>query len=361
MSQSNSSYPSSGSGGTVTKQSIIESLGYKPTSASWSLPTNNYNPEFLFWASCIVAPTNNYSNGATITWAFLDHATSHGNTFFSSAAGDGASKRLQINYPAVKKVFNGTITPDEGFAGIGASCGATVDLTNMQIHCSVMRPIGIRLRGAGTTTWAKNGQVQANFDISAYSTADGGTSFNYTGTAIGLDYDTFSITYFGPNRYTISKTYSGLGAYNIRFNIRDAAGALLTTNPTASDEIQITSGATAPIQIFLDAYAATNPNQYLSTLSNFWILCLFEAWMLVSPSSSTSNLVKWQNTYPSATAYKIYRDTQSSFATQTLIYTGTGSSFLDTGLTSNTLYFYKMIAVVASVDTLVTTFNSKTD
>jgi hypothetical protein len=70
--------------------------------------------------------------------------------------------------------------------------------------------------------------------------------------------------------------------------------------------------------------------------------------------------VRWQPSYPSATNYKIFRDTSSTFATETLVHTGTTGSFTDSGLATNTLYYYRLKAVVGGIDTVVSYFKTNT-
>jgi len=355
MSKSGIIYPGSG---TIEAGDIIDIFQGR-MGLAWDLPAA-HNPDFLIFASAIVAPTNSFVHGNTINWAFLDSATNHGSAFFTSVAGNAGNKRLTINYPKVKYVFNTSITPDESFSNLLTVVGPTVALDFLEAAVYQPKPIGIRLTGAGTTTWTINGGMSALFSLSAFSTADGGTSLNIvTGMSV-IDYNSINIQYIGPNRYSISRIYSGLGAFNARFVVRDAAGVPLATNPTTSDEVIITGGGVYNTQVFMDAYHSANPNQFMGTFTNFWVLGLFEAWMIVTAEDATSNWVRWQPNFPGATTYKIYRDTSSTFATQVLIHTGTSGAYNDTGLTTNTLYYYKLVAVVASVDTVVTTFRCKT-
>jgi hypothetical protein len=349
------------SGGTTNKQSIASALGFIPSPMAYSFPSNVHNPEFMVLASGIARPTNAFSHGQPITWAFLTSSDGHGSTFFESVTGVSNS-RLSVSYPNVKYVFNFTITPDESFAGVNVNVGATVGFTSAESAVTRLVPLGVRLTGNGAGTWTKTGANSSVFDVTTFNTGDGGTSFNIDTSQANVyntDYNFINIQYIGPNRYSIKRLYSGLGAYNIRFVILDASGNTLTTNPTTSDEIIIGNCGLVAKTIPMNTYTATD-NAFLTSSYNWWILGLFEAWMIVTPESTTSTWVKFQNNYTNATNYKVYRDTSSTFATQTLIYSGTSGSYNDTGLSSNTLYHYKLVGVVSGVDTQITTFRCKT-
>lgn len=81
--------------------------------------------------------------------------------------------------------------------------------------------------------------------------------------------------------------------------------------------------------------------------------------MVAKAVSSTSIQVRFQ-AYTGASSYKIYRATDAAFTTPVLIYSGAVGSVIDTGLSALTLYHYKMVAVIASVDTDITTFRANT-
>jgi len=49
--------------------------------------------------------------------------------------------------------------------------------------------------------------------------------------------------------------------------------------------------------------------------------------------------------------FKLYRYTNSNYTGGTLIYTGTAGTYVDTGLTPDTIYYYKLFPVISGVDT----------
>jgi hypothetical protein len=337
-------------------QQIHDTLHFNPTPPAFTVASSQYRSDFMVMGAAIVRPSGTWSNGVTIPWIILADPD-HGPSFFTSAAGNVTDKRLRVQYPPVKHVLNVTIIPDESYAGNGIIVGPTVAL--YYFDAVITQPVdqAVKLRGAGTSTWAKAGTYAANFDVSTFSTGDGGTSFNIL-SGWGIDYNTVNIQYIGPNKYTVKRIYSGLGAYNVKFILLDALGNPVLDNPTSTDEIVITNGGKQANSVHSDVYNSTNT--FYNSTFNFWVTGLFEAWMVVTPSSTTSNWVRWQTDYPSATTYKIYRDITAAFSTPTLIYTGTAGYYKDILLTTNTLYHYKMVAVVGGVDTEVTTFKCKT-
>lgn len=319
-------------------------------------PAESYDPSFVVFASAIVIPTNSFSHGATIAWGILDHASGHNSSFYDTAYGDGGTQRLVIRYPNVKNVLNSKILPDESFAEQILSIGASVGFTSLSAPVYQWRTVGIRLSGAGSSTWTKNGVASSAWDVTTYNTGDGTTSFNVTST--GIDYDQIAINYNGPNGYHIRRYYSGLGAYNVKFALLDALGNPVTSNPTTSDDVTITGAGLIARQIGMATYSAGN-NDFMGTFTNWWVDGAFECWMVSAPVSTSSIQVRWQPVYPSATNYKIYRAT-SLYGTRTLIHTGTDGRYTDSGLSADTEYWYFMEAVIGGVDTYITYFRTNT-
>ena len=324
-------------------------------------PAQSFDPTFVVFASAIVRASNAYTLSGPITWEFLTQASSHNYSFYETAAGVGGSGALQINYPSVKNVLNVQTGDDESFASHGVICGATVGLSNMQMFAYRPGILSLRLRGQSTTTWSLNGTSTGSYSIGTI--ASGQTGFNVTGASVtNIDYSSMNISYIGTNNYGIRRVYSGLGANSIGFLMVDRfTGSDVTTNPTSSDEVMISNSGVIPFQLHLATYATSN--QFLagpSTPYNFWIWGVFECWMVAVPLTTSTVQLRWQPSYPSATNYKLYRDTSAAFSSPTLIHTGTSGSYLDTGLSTNTLYYYKLVAVVSGVDTDVTTFKTNT-
>lgn len=321
-------------------------------------PSAGLNPAFIVMASAIVYPTNGYVLGQPITWGILDQSTAHSSSFYTSVNGDPGNSRLVVNFPTVKSVLNTTITVDESFAANVVIIGSTTGLSNLQAPIYRTAVAGIRLTGNGTANWVKSGQYSSLFDIGAFGTGVGGTLFNIN--TLNVDYNGIVVSYMGPNNYHIQRFYSGLGSFNAAFAMVTAAGTLVTTNPTSLDEVTIANAGT--VSQFVQANVWTTTNGFMAgTFFNFWVMGMYECWLIASPTSTASILVRFQPIYPGATNYKVFRDTVPTFATQVLVYTGTAGGFTDAGLLPNTIYYYKLVGVIGGVDTDITTFRSNTN
>lgn len=323
-------------------------------------PAVSFDPSFVVFASAIAYPTNAFSHGTDIIWGILDQTSGHNSSFYDSVYGSPSTGRLVVAYPNVKAVLNGKVLPDETLSGQLLITGPTVGFSTLEAPVYQGRTIGIRLTGDGAGNWTKSTDysTSSSWDITTFNTGDGGTSFNIGSPIIGVSNNELDIHYIGPNGYSVKRVYSGLGSYNVRFILQDAFGNPVTANPTTSDEIMITNGGMQARFINMRTYLAGN-NDFFTSTSNWWVDGSFECWLVASPTSATSTKVRWQTIYPSATNYKIYRSTTKHGA-RTLIHTGTEGSYDDTGLSSATLYFYHLVAVVGGVDTYVTYFTTNT-
>lgn len=345
---------------------LFDSVGYEelkdlpPTFPGVYIgPAQSFNPGFLVIASGIAHPSNSFVHGTPITWEFLTQSSAHNYSFFDSVYGNSGNQRLAVRYPNVKNVLNVSMTIDESFTAQGIFAGATVGLTAFEAEVDRFHASGIRLTGAGTNTWTEQGTLGSLFDVTTYDAASGGTSFN-TSVQFGTDYNAVNIQYIGPNNYHIRRVYSGLGAYNIRFVLVDEFNNPVTAFPTTSDEIIISNAGMNRQQVGMATWSATT-NSWMSSAYNYWILGAFEVWMVAAPISSTSIQVRWQTVYVGATDYKILRSSTGLYGAYTLIHTGTEGIYTDAGLSANTIYHYKMQAVISGIDTDVTTFRTNTN
>jgi hypothetical protein len=324
-------------------------------------PAQSFDPTFVVIAAAIPHVTNSFSHGAAIGWEFLDNTSDHNSSFYDSVYANDGNGRLIVTFPRVRMVINTTNTVDETIASKLIHIGPTTAIDNFAAPAYRPLTIGVRLSGDGSGTWTKSGayNIPAFFTLSTHSTSDGGTGFTINTSLVGVDYDRVSIVYMGPNNYQIKRVYSGLGGSAAKFILMDQFGNPVTDNPTSDDEIMITGGGMQAFQLNLATFDNNGDNSWLTTLSNFWISGYYECWLVASPISTTSTLVRWQTNYPSATNYKIYRST-TKYGARTLIHTGTEGTFTDTGLSTATLYFYHMVAVIGGVDTYITYFKTNT-
>lgn len=336
-----------GGGSTTTRTGIVDSLGLNPISANVSYLTNNYNTNFLVPATAILRVGNSWSNGVDITWNILTFSDGHGSMFFTSV-NSRDNLQLYLKYPRVKRVFYFHATPDESFSSSGVFTGASVGLDSAGIRMAKMYPICARLQGNGTASWTVSGNTGSFLTVGTYG--GGATGFDVVDEGGNVSGEWNQITYEGTNNYRIRRKYSALGAYNNGFEmINIADNTLVTSNPTSSDNVYIQTGGSRGETV--ESRFFTTSNKFLTTSHNIWVSALFESWMVVNQRSRTSNIVRFQTDYPYATTYKLYRYTNSNYTGGTLIYTGNAGTYVDTGLTPDTIYYYKLFPVISGVDT----------
>lgn len=334
--------------------SMLASLqAYIPT-ANWGI--TKINPAFIVVATGIPRATNSYSFGDPIEWELITD-TDHGISFFDNIRGHGSNASLSITYPHVKNVMYGGCLTDETLVSNNINFGASVGADSMSIFGYKYASGGLTLVGNGTTTLTKQGS-SSSVSVSNFNESTGVISVMSTPTVGTSNFNRWdlNVSYTGPNRYTIQSTTLESG-YLYSFKIIDSNGNVLLTPPTSSDEFHI-NGLPLNNETFELRRWFYNNKILENTFANMWVFGVFEAWMVLNRIDATSFLVRWQE-YPGAASYKIYRDTNSDFSTETLIYSGSDLTFVDTGLTTGTVYYYKMVAVISGVEVYVTKFVGK--
>jgi len=324
--------------------------------------SSNINREFIVYASGTLR--TDYHSGGTpvfddpIQWSFAEYAsTAYSETFFRRITGNTTDKHLEIYFPNVKSIIGGSYDPDEVTVPRFLSLGSQKFVTNIngESYVSFManQPSipSISFTGNGAGSWTVGGNFTSFFATNLQNgyAEVGPYQINTVGS-----YGTVSFVYMGKNNYHCMPWLTG--TYGYGFYLVNSLGQVVL-NPT-TDDIVIANGFQIVPEL-LDMAVWKGTNNWLKDLSSFTLSMIFEAWMIGYPMSGTSAQVKCQ-AVPTATNYKIYRSTNANFSTQTLIYSGTALNFTDTGLVSNTKYYYKMIAVLAGVDTLITYYNIRT-
>ncbi len=157
-------------------------------------------------------------------------------------------------------------------------------------------------------------------------TANSATSVtvSWSGVADASSYRVFRST-------SVNGTYSLIGS---------------TTN-TSYTNTGLTSGATYYYRVA--AYYSSTSSGHLGNSSGVKGARLSFATPIITvlyPSTSTSNYMQWTTVY-GATSYKVYRSTSAS-GTYELVKTTTSKHYTDSGLTTGTLYYYKVEACSSS-------------
>jgi len=319
------------------------------------------NNEFVIDASCIpkVSSSQTPTHGASIVWEILKNDSSHGSSFFTSLSAPSGAANLHVNYPRVKSVLNFHITNDESTQAKGVTIGGTVLLDFAQCKASMsLSSTGFRLTG-NNTNWTAAGGLSSIYSLHSL-TASGITTFANNSNTNWVDYFQVQITYTGENNYRVKRKWSGLGGNAVAFYLVDIdTNTVVNTPPTASDSVVVSNYGTYRASLNLANWALTQSfgtNEFLYN-NNFWVSGRFELWMKVLSISSTENLAKWQDK-SGVTTYNLYRDVNEDLSTKQLIYSGTLLEFKDTGLTTDTKYYYQL---EDQTNTEITTFNIKTE
>jgi len=196
-------------------------------------------------------------------------------------------------------------------------------------------------------------------DISSYLT----TTSNYSYTVTGLEADTnYWFTVSALNNYTESPLVSVRAKtpafYTVSFNSNGGSNV-------PSQIVQTESIATRPANPTLANYTFDNwySDSGFTTVYSFSAvvmkdITLYAKWIfnnLIPPTgvnalaqSSNTIYVSW-NTVAGVTGYKIYRSTSSS-GQYSLIETTESTSFLNTGLSPSTAYYYRVYSYYESTE-----------
>ena len=309
---------------------------------------------FLIDASCIPEPTSTFSLNQPIIWGFLNNTTSHGRSFYDSLYGDNSTAGLIITYPTIRTVLSNVIVTDESFANNDCFVGSTTGVSNFEAYCSRTSINGLRFFGNGTT-WNTTGSP--SIILSAWNPGGllppGATGINITsdpgGSVSNINSAGLLIVYTGSNNYHVREVVSALGSYDLAFVlVNNNTGADVTTAPTSTDVVKIQNAGLAPTGVSLSTYSVSN--EFFGSNTNFFVRGIYEGWIISNPVDTNDIQVSFQTRYPSATIYHIYRANNKQFVGQTLVYSGNGGEFVDTGLLKGRMYYYHYMPVVGGIE-----------
>jgi len=241
----------------------------------------------------------------------------------------------------------------------GQISGGSITVNSSKIQFGYFANYQGRVRGNGLGGWSNRGFAADGFDFDNINNTTGQITATQGSLLKELDPEAITLTYTGKNNYRIERDYSFSSGKVLDFIIIDNATNLpVLTNPTSDDSLTIIGGMVFR-NLRLNTYSTSTVggNSWMFTGNfNFWVFGTFELFMKVWTSTATSLLVKWQSK-SGVTNYKLYRDTDKDFVTETLIYSGTDLIFEDTGLITDTLYYYRLDD---QTDTEITRFWNKT-
>lgn len=348
----------------ILAQEAAASIGSGVTSIPMAMLSEGDN-DFVVVASIIARPTGSITNGVPIVWSILDDET-HTPSFYRQVFGDPSTQELRVRFPKVKKVLSWWMMGDEDFVKRSVQFGARVGLVDAQIVVGYKIPCAGRLNGNGTS-WTITGTESANIVLNSFS---GGTTFlNYSANIQDFNAQSVVVAYHGTNNYRVVRVFAGLGSSPIAFKLVDnTTNATITTAPTSSDIVLISNVGLYFRKVQMYTWATTDQNTTNSWMgggfANFWSGGSFEVWMKSFPISDTEMKIIWQSK-SGVTTYKLRRSTAFTvdvngdyvLTSPVEIYSGTGLEFIDTGLTSDTMYYYQLLD---QSDVEITQFNSKT-
>lgn len=343
-------YAGAGGGGGSSSQSVRTML-------------KGGNNDFIVVASAIASVdlTTTPVHGNPVNWKILATNSDHDSSFYTSITDSGGGNAIRVHHPTVKNVLLGVANIDDSLCAYAVNAGTSVGVDYLELYSYRNVNSGFQLQGNGTN-WTASGSQLGSYSLNS---ASGGYYYlDIPAGAQDLEVQRITMAYLGTNNYSVRRKFSGLpGTLGFGFALYDnATGALVTTAPTSSDYIIFGNfgEAMTPVSLSqweLTSFGGTGGNNFLNAPStNFWVSGIYELWMKVDNTSSTENSVKWQEK-SGVTTYNLYRDTQEDLSTKTLIYSGSLLEFEDTGLTSDTYYYYQL---EDQTNTEITRFNART-
>jgi hypothetical protein len=160
---------------------------------------------------------------------------------------------------------------------------------------------------------------------------------------------TGQLEYYGPNPWRLERLTSGLSGHNMGWVILDNVyGTPIVDTLQTTDKFTIQSSLMMPQTFDNRTVNSTTVSLYAGGFANYWVFCAVQRDPL-TPGPITGRSVTAGNTeltldwddVDNATEYEVERSTHAHYGF-TNVYTGTASTFTDTGLTNGTTYYYRI-------------------
>lgn len=293
------------------------------------------------------------THGEPIYWQWLTTG-GHAMYGFDSLITVNGANELDFNFPSAQAAVFSVMNMDEVTNELHSGLAMGLGSANYTIY-NKGAGIGINLVGDGSTWQTESSSLQ-NYSF-AFDYSSGVLSFDLidaTGKYLGATTNGVNVIYNGSNRYFLNRVFTGL-TRNYKFIVTDQFGNAVTDNPQTTDRIGITSPPIFSNALDVRQYLNQSNIPYFgSGLSNMWVFAVWKAYDTIinkpanftatAASSSQINL-SWSAVSNAHLGYKIRRSTHPNFFNDTQVYSGTGTSFNDTGLTTGTKYYYRITAI----------------
>jgi len=294
----------------------------------------------------IIRPTLPGSIGQSIKYEFL--SISDHDTILVSAPIEVTGVGWKIFYPTMRYVNYFSPTADDQFVFDDFTMGANVGVADATIAPTKPVPLGGNsgyLRGNGST-WVQNGFSSAiTFDWTS-----GKLSMNAHADVNSVNYQAAQAVYEGDQNYKLVRQLSGLGSYNIGWQFQDGYGNNVSFTPATTDVVSVMiPGFLRQTLTIYNRTTATD--EVIANNSAIFVFGVFTE--LASPHrlygtmsatsvATTSMTVNWPAVATGAGTYTLERSTTYNFNTSSTVYSGTATTFADTGLTTGTTYYYRV-------------------
>lgn len=304
----------------------------------------------------VIRPSSAAGHAADIFWKWLGTSDGHDRYVLSDYIDAGLGSGPTVYFPTSGKIVTLIVGDDETLSQYGVIAGASVQLDNALIQTWVPTSNGGGyLVGNGTSTLTTN--LNANWSIS-YTPGSGSIFLNNTASLIAAQgYFGVSLKYSGANNYHLKRLTSGLGSFNVGYQVLDASNTPVTSNLTSSDLIDV-EGNGAPIMTGLPASTsnAFTDVVYSGTFANYWTFIIVSinpldpdppGTLTVVASGTAGQINLSWSAMAKATNYVVKRSIHANYGATT-VFSGAGTSFNDTGLTTGVTYYYDIQATAAS-------------
>jgi hypothetical protein len=296
----------------------------------------------------VLRPTSDGIAGHDIDWFWLTPVDGHQRYGFADHI-EATSSGFKLSFPTASKVLTVIVSDDESMASSLMMIGPSVGLDYVQTDTYLMNGVqGGYFTGNGSGGLTKSSRI-STWDI-PYGPSTGAISLNMQSGLPSPNYEAAQLVYNGPNNWHIKPVTSGLGIYNVGWQVLDAFNNPVTDNFATTDRFYITIGSTPSRTSAVSQTRSSAQPQYDGSFANYWVIavvtrdttCPQTVTGITETHGTTTVNLDW-NDDSHATNYKVERSIHHNYGFSQ-VYSGATSAFNDTGLTTATTYYYRIKA-----------------